>query len=106
MLARGNENPYLRGEAPKKHLEFHPVLQPDPLGGLTGERRREVARQVGERCKADFDKHLKEVSGLLRQYNPFQAITHFAYYDQIMLEGTSPKGYEPIDQCMLEWHRP
>lgn len=102
VLARGNENPYLRGKPPKKHLEFHPVLQPDPLQGLTGDRRREVARQVGARCKADFDQHLKEVSALLRQYNPFQAIAHLAYYDQIVLEGRPTKGYEPIDQCMVE----
>jgi hypothetical protein len=103
VLKKGNENPFLHGKAPKKHFEFRPVLQPDPLNNLTGERRQEVVRLIGAQSKAEFDKQLQNIRELLGRYNPFQLLAHLCYYDQLVLDGKKDSEYEPIDQCMVEW---
>lgn len=103
MLKKGNENPFLHGKAPKKHFEFKPVLQPDPFNNLTGERRQEAVRLIGAQSKAEFDKQLQIIRELLGRYNPFQLLAHLCYYDQLVLDGKRGSGYEPVDQCMVEW---
>jgi hypothetical protein len=102
MLQKSNDNPFLHGKEPQKHIEFKPVLRRNPLESLTVEQRREIARKIGLDARAEFDKQLQQIRVLLRRYNPFLTLTHLCFYDQLFLDGSTNPDYQPVDQSMVE----
>ena len=103
MLRRGNENPYLKGKSPKKHIPFV-LKEEDPLRRLDEDQRKAVIKALGKSAQQEFTKHLQRLQMLVREYNPFQILAHFAYYDQLFLDGSGEShGYTPTEQSAVEW---
>ena len=75
MLRPGNENPYLKGKSPKKHIPFV-LKEEDPLRGLHEDQRKAVIKALGKSAQQEFTKHLQRLQMLVREYNPFQILAH------------------------------
>lgn len=86
------------------HIEFDLIRQADPFGGLDGQARAEAVRKVGEEARQLFTTNVAELDRIIRSVNPMQLLAHFAFYDQLWLDGKGDSyGYTPTQQSAVEW---
>jgi hypothetical protein len=103
MLQRGNQNPYLRGKPAKKNIQFVLSEMDNPLATLNAQEKKAILESVGSTAQQEFSSNLARLKLLAQTYNPFQILAHFAYYDQILLDGAdNSAGYVPVPQNALE----
>lgn len=88
---------------PREFVEAKFFLAPDMLGGITGEKRREVFRQLGEHHLRKHENLLRALDRWMRQCNPMHVLAHFAYYDQMVLRGKGDGRYQPVEQHSVEF---
>lgn len=93
----------------ESHLNFS--YQENPFKGLSQEQRDEIARQMCNDSKVEFEKtFLNLVEKLLPSVNPVHLLSHFAFYDQIFLPTMRMRGVKkadddptiPLEQAHLE----
>jgi hypothetical protein len=88
----------------KSHIEFDLIRHPDPFGRLEGAARAEAVKKVGEEARKLFTQNLGELDRIIHSVNPMQLLAHFAFYDQLWLEGKGDShGYKPTLQSAVEW---
>jgi hypothetical protein len=97
------QSPFAGMDIPREFVNAEFFLAPDMLGGITGEKRRDVFRRFGEHNRRKHANLLRALDRLLRQCNPMHALAHFAYYDQMVLRGKDDGRYKPIEQHSLEF---
>jgi hypothetical protein len=103
MLQSGKQNPYLKGKPAKKHIGFVLSEHTSPLAILDEQQKKAFLESVVTNAQQEFSSSLARLKELVRAYNPFQILAHFAYYDQIVLDGKEESaGYVPIPQNGLE----
>src|SRR5690348_7755424 len=103
MILRGNENPYLRGKAPKRYVSEPSLTSWNPFSHLTEVDRAKAIEQIGQHHTESFNRNLQRLQKLGRSCNFFQLLSHFAYYDQLFLDPDEKEGlYLPAPQSSVE----
>jgi hypothetical protein len=103
MILKGNENPYLRGKAPKTYLPSPSLVSWNPFENLNESQRAEAASNLGKHYTDSFLGSLTRLMELCRTCNFFQLLAHFGYYDQLFLDPEKEgRAYRPIPQSSAE----
>ncbi len=103
MLIRDDENPYLRGKTPKRHISAFYSEVKNPFEGLSETQRSRVAAEIAQAHAENFSTSLHRLKEICRSYNFFQLLAHFGYYDQLVLDGQkNDSRYKPIEQSGAE----
>jgi hypothetical protein len=103
MIRKGKENPYLRGKAAKQYLTASFSQLENPFEGMTEAERLAAIQKFARAHAENFTASLKRLGELCRQFNFFQLLAHFAYYDQIVLDSeTDDDAYAPVEQNAAE----
>jgi hypothetical protein len=103
MIRKGKENPYLRGKPAKQHLTPSFSRLENPFEGMTEAERLAAIQKVAREHAENFTSSLKRLGELCRQFNFFQLLAHFAYYDQIVLDSErDDDAYSPVEQNAAE----
>jgi hypothetical protein len=103
MITRGEENPYLRGKVPRAHITSALWEGGNPFDGMNDSERGKAIAELARSHDENFSRSLKRLQEICRSHNFFQLLSHFGYYDQILLD---PKGknskYEPAEQNAID----
>lgn len=103
MIIRGDKNPFLRGKTAKKHIKAFLSQAENPFSGMSDTTRAAAIAKFATAHSENFSNSLARLKEICRDYNFFQLLAHFAYYDQILLDAEkNDTAYKPVEQSGTE----
>jgi hypothetical protein len=99
MIVRGDRNPFLRGKVSKGHIKAFFSETSNPFKGLSEADRTRAISEFANAHATNFATSLLRLKEICTNCNFLQLLTHFGYYDRLLLDSDKPEAkYKPIEQ--------